>query len=106
MFGKPEWFKQKQAGWALIPVCRQGWLYLAAILAIVSIPGLLLLWNSLGVESVIWTVASLAATTLDVRAVLRGMPRVEPDEDLLSADERETVSEEIATRNYDFRLRR
>ncbi|MBP85214.1 MAG: hypothetical protein CMJ64_00615 [Planctomycetaceae bacterium] len=106
MFGKPEWFKEKQIGWGLTPICWQGWLYAATWLAVISIPFIALVLNSLVIESFIWMTASLVAITLDTGAVLKAMKRTETEEDVLYIDEGETVSEEFATRNYDFRLRR
>lgn len=106
MFGKPEWFKQERIGWGLTPICWQGWLYAAIWLAVVSVPFFVLILNWLVVESLIWLAASLVAARLDVGAVLKPMKTVQPDEDLLYIDDSETVSEELATRHYDFRLRR
>lgn len=106
MFGKPEWFKQKRIGFSLTPICWQGWLYTATWLAVVLVPFLALFLNSLGIESLIWMTATLGAATLDVKAVLKAMKKMHADEDVLYIDDSETVSEELATRHYDFRLRR
>ena len=108
MFGKPEWFKQTQAriGWGLAPCCWEGWVYAGIWLAVLAIPFLILFWNSLFLESVIWVAASLVAVTLDTGAVRKAMSQERPKDDVLYIDESETVSEEFATRNYDFRLRR
>jgi hypothetical protein len=106
MFGKPEWFKQTQVAWGLTPNAWQGWLYAAIWLLVVSIPTIVLFLNSLTVESVIWMAASLVAVTLDLGAILKAMKGEQTDEDVLYIDESETVSEEFATRNYDFHLRR
>jgi hypothetical protein len=106
MFGKAEWFKKGRLSWGMIPVCWQGWLYLATWLAVVLLPFFFLRRNLLMVESLIWMGASLAAAGLDARAVLRTLQRVEPSEDALRDAESESVSEELATRNYEFRLHR
>lgn len=106
MFGKPEWFKQKQIGWGLTPVSWQGWIYSAVWLSVISLPFLILMRQGLLFESLIWLGASLVAVVVDVRWILKDLKGAAEKEDVLYIDEDETVSEQFATRNFDFRLRR
>jgi len=103
MFGKPDWFKKKQPGWGITPICRQGWCYTGLWLGVLIVPFLLLLGQHLAVESLVWLAAAMGALVWDVRQVLAAMRPA--NEDVLYIDETETLSEQFATRNFDFRLR-
>ncbi len=39
MFGKPEWFKYRSAGWGIAPKTWQGWTYLAVFVVIFIVLG-------------------------------------------------------------------
>jgi len=103
MFGKPDWFKKKRLGWGIIPICRQGWSYTALWVGVLVLPFLLLIGEHLVVESLVWLTAAMGALVWDVRQILAAMRPA--DEDVLYIDETETLSEQFATRNFDFRLR-
>lgn len=105
MFGKPEWFKERQLGWGLTPIAWQGWVYVVLWLAIIVLPFLFFAASGRGIESFIWITASLVTAGLDVRWILRGMNESEA-EDVLYIDENETASQQMATRHYDLQLRR
>ncbi|MCA9122223.1 MAG: hypothetical protein H6822_21250 [Planctomycetaceae bacterium] len=103
MFGKPTWFERKRRGWGIKPTCWQGWIYSAVWTAVLILPFLALVSEGLLIESLVWSVASMAALVWDVREVIHAMSPVV--DDVLYIDETETLSERLATRNYDFRLR-
>lgn len=105
MFGKPEWFKKRQAGWGITPVTWQGWAYASVWSGVVGLPFLTLLLQGLAVESLIWLVAAPAVLLWDVRSLLSEM-QGSANKEVLYIDDNETVSAQFATRNYDFRLRR
>ena len=104
MFGKPDWFKKEQRGWGVTPLCWQGWGYTATWIGVLIVPFLLLAGEGLMLESLIWLTAATGAFVWDVRQILGAMSPV-ADEDVLYIDETETLSEQFATRNFDFRLR-
>ncbi|MBC8353761.1 MAG: hypothetical protein H8E66_17315 [Planctomycetes bacterium] len=103
MFGKPAWFKEKRSGRGITPICRQGWAYTAIWAGILVLPFLILIGEQLVLESLVWLAATGGTLVWDVRQIMAAM-RPE-DEDVLYIDETETLSEEFATRNFDFRLR-
>lgn len=104
MFGKPDWFETKRNRWGISPVCWQGWSYTAAWAGILILPFLMLIGDRLVIESLIWLTAAMGAFVWDVRQILAAIRPVVKD-DVLYIDETETLSEQFATRNYDFRLR-
>ncbi|MDA1052215.1 MAG: hypothetical protein O3C40_17295 [Planctomycetota bacterium] len=103
MFGKPDWFKKKRLGWGITPICWQGWSYSAIWVGVLVLPFLLLIGEHLVLESLVWLGAAMGALVWDVRQILTAMRPA--DEDVLYIGETETVSEQFATRNFDFRLR-
>ncbi len=103
MFGKPEWFQKKRMGKGITPICRQGWTYTALWVGVLTLPFVLLVGERLVVESLVWLAASMGAFAWDVRQILAAMQPAE--EDVIYIDETETLSDQIATRNFDFRLR-
>lgn len=103
MFGKPDWFKKKQRGWGITPICRQGWSYTALWVGVLVLPFVLLIGQHLVAESLVWLAAGTGALVWDVRQILAAMHPA--DKDVLYIDETETVSEQFASRNFDFRLR-
>lgn len=103
MFGKPDWFKEKRIGWGITPICRQGWGYTAVWVGVLTMPFVLLISQHLVFESLVWLAAAMGALVWDVRQILAAMRPA--DEDVLYIEETETVSEQFATRNFDFRLR-
>ncbi len=104
MFGKPDWFKAKRFGWGITPISWQGWSYTANWVGIVILPFLLLIGQHLAVESILWLTAAMGTLVWDVRQILTAMRSV-ADKDVLYIDESETLSEQFATRNFEFRLR-
>ena len=106
MFGKPEWFKETQVGWGLIPISWRGRVYVAIWLVVILFPFLLLFQQGLGLESLVWLGASLFAVVVDARWILREMKGMQNTDEVLYIDGNETVSEQLATREFDFRLRR
>ncbi|HUG66978.1 MAG TPA: hypothetical protein VMM76_04455 [Pirellulaceae bacterium] len=104
MFGKPDWFKKKRIGWGITPICWQGWSYTAAWIGVLVVPFLLLVGQHLMAESLLWLAAAMGTLVWDVRQILIAMGPVAED-DVLYIDETETLSEQFATRNFDFRLR-
>jgi hypothetical protein len=104
MFGKPDWFKAKRFGWGLTPISWQGWSYTATWLGILIVPFFLLIVQHLAFESLVWLTAAMGTLVWDVRQILIAKRSV-ADEDVLYIDESETLSEQFATRNFEFRLR-
>jgi hypothetical protein len=68
------------------------------------VPFLLLIVQHLAVESLVWLIAAMGTLAWDVRQILIAMRRAAED-DVLYIDESETLSEQFATRNFEFRLR-
>ena len=54
MFGKPEWFVKRQAGWGLQPVTWQGWVYTLAWAGLIGAPLIALLARQQWAEAGIW----------------------------------------------------
>lgn len=104
MFGKPDWFKKKEIGWGITPICWQGWSYTATWIAVLIVPFLVLIGQHLMVESLLWLTAAMGVLVWDVRQILIMMRPVAED-DVLYIDDTETLSEQFTTRNFDFRLR-
>ena len=105
MFGKPEWFQERQVGWGLRPVAWQGWAYSASWIAVIAVPFLGLLIQGLVAESLIWMTVATAAIVWDVHSILREIKPRE-DDDVLYIGDDEALSEQFASRNFNFRLRR
>lgn len=39
MFGKPHWFRKREVGWGLVPLCWQAWAYGVAWYGVILIAG-------------------------------------------------------------------
>jgi hypothetical protein len=69
MFGKPEWFGDRDWGIGYLPAVWQGWAYYALWSAAILIPvGLLTLIDKYP-ESAIWAITAVGAFILDSRRV-------------------------------------
>ncbi len=106
MFGKPQWFRRKKVGWGLRPVTVQGWLYTAAWSAVLALPFATLVLRNQPAEALIWLAAACVLLVYDVRQIMAVMTPSQPAEDVLYIGDDEASNERLATRNYDFRLRR
>ncbi len=69
MFGRPDWFRDKEVGWGLTPITWAGWAYTVAWIAAIAAPfgGLLLLRGVL--PAVIWLAVSIGTLVWDVRQI-------------------------------------
>jgi len=91
MFGKPEWFTYRSAGWGLAPRTWQGWVYcLVATVLFVGVPLLPLPGN---VRVALVAVLG-GAMLLDVFVIMAQLGRVH--------DERERLHQLIIERNCSF----
>lgn len=127
MFGKPEWFKPKTFGWGIDPVTWQGWTWLGIWLAVMGIPYLAFVANAhpSWSKGFIWLGAMGGLLVYDVYQILKSMksagqpgpgtasPKSSPA--TVAAGKKPTQSDvlfigdepptNIATKNYDFRVR-
>jgi hypothetical protein len=125
MFGKPEWFKPKTFGWGIHPICWQGWTWLGVWLVVILTPYIAFLADKPPrlAEGFIWLTAMLGVMLVDVYQILKGMNRgdkprddspkssppaatgakTSPSEVLFIGEDTPT---NVATKNYDFRVRR
>jgi hypothetical protein len=105
MFGKPEWFKKKTWGWALVPATRQGWVYSVLAALAVLLPGFVLLTSGRKPEALVWLLVSACAVYWDARQVARAMshPAGERRDVLYIGDDE---PDSIQTGQLDLRLRR
>ena len=69
MFGKPQWFREKNLGWGLVPITWQGWVYSTLWGSVIVGPTIALVATKGAVESLIWMGASTAVLVWDVRKV-------------------------------------
>jgi hypothetical protein len=69
MFGRPDWFRDKEVGWGLTPITWAGWAYTVAWIAAIAGPfgGLLLMRGAL--PAIVWLGVSLTALVWDVRQI-------------------------------------
>ena len=100
-FGKPQWFRRKQAGWGLVPVRWQGWAYAAAWSAIVSLPFVGLIGQHLFWEAGVWLLAAGSLLVWDIHQVRRALEP--PPETEALAIEVPSAASSVTTRR--FRLR-
>ena len=114
MFGKPEWFRPKRIGWGLVPICWRGWLYTALWMLVMILPFLILLGRGQVPEAVLWLAGTMTVLVWDIRTVLRAMnppavlptpapPKPRPEIEFLDDDD--ASDGQLATRNFDMRLR-
>ena len=104
MFGKPQWFREKNLGWGLVPITWQGWVYSTVWGSVIVGPTIALVAANKGaVETLIWVGVSTAALVWDVRK-LRQELKGPVESDVLVIDEDTDISS-LATRNFDMHLR-
>lgn len=101
MFGKPNWFKEKQVGWGVTPVSWQGWSYAVIWGVAIALPFILLISSHKVPEAFVWLAVSGGLLVWDVRQVLTVIKH-EQKEDLFVIDENETESGRLATKKYDL----
>ena len=112
MFGKPHWFRKKTVGWGLTPVTFQGWAYAGVWAAILVLPFAMLVMRHQPVEGLIWLAAAGGFLIYDIRHIMVAMkPPAPPEpaenaEDVLYIGDEEPPVDRLATRNFDFQLRR
>ena len=87
MLGKALWFKRrKYSGWGLVPATWQGWVYLAAAIALIMLTQALPIEENIRITLLFVLVFILI---LDVIDIMRRLPM----------DERERIHEALAERN-------
>ncbi len=87
MLGKTHWFKRrKYTGWGLVPSTWQGWLYIAAAVALIMLTQILPIEEKVRITLLFVLVFILI---LDVIDIMRKLP----------LDERERIHEAVAERN-------
>jgi hypothetical protein len=109
MFGKPHWFRKKTVGWGLTPVTFMGRTYAGIWAAVLVLPFAMLVMRHQPIEGMIWLVAAGGFLLYDVRHIMVSMKppaQAEPVEDVLYIGDEETPVNRLATRNFDFQLRR
>jgi len=116
MFGKPQWFRPKTAGYGLVPVSWQGWLYTGGWTSAIALPFLLLIWRHQPLEAMAWMGLAMGALYFDVRQIRRvilgpatsnlagGSPPKTDDNVLYILDSQ--PGQQAATRNYNLQVRR
>ena len=104
VFGNPFWFRPKTAGWGITPVRWQGWFYAMLWAAAIAAPFLFLLWGRGAIEALLWLGASMGMLVWDVRQILRRL-RGATDDDVLVIDDSRPHSTDLATRNFQMRLK-
>ena len=106
MFGNPDWFREKQIGWGIVPIAWQGWRYVALWTLVMACPFAALLAFQLAPESLIWLALSMSALLLDVRQILKSKRRsLDNAGDVLYIGDEESDDERLATRHFDLSLR-
>ena len=110
MFGKPHWFRKRTVGWGLTPVNFQGRAYAWIWAAILVLPFALLVIRHQPVEGLVWLAAAGGFLIYDIRHIMVAMKppvaEAEPAEDVLYISDEEPPANRLATRNFDFQLRR
>jgi hypothetical protein len=71
MFGKPQWFRPKVAGFGLVPIKWQGWLYTTGWAGTMGLPFLALVWRHQPLEAAAWLGFTMSALTYDVWQILK-----------------------------------
>jgi len=118
MFGKPQWFRPKTAGFGLVPVSWPGWLYTGGWISAIAVPFLLLIWRHQPLEATAWMALAMGALYFDVRSIRRailgpstsnlakaaGSPPKTDDNVLYILDSQ--PGQQAATRNYNLQVRR
>jgi hypothetical protein len=116
MFGNPDWFRPKKAGWGLTPTRWQGWAYALAWMAIIGSPFVLMLWWELAPQAFVWLVVMFGGLIYDVRDIRRQMQRASfndaarqtvpaPEKDVLYIGDSDAGTTSLATRNYSLKLK-
>ena len=83
MFGKPHWFRKKKIGWGLTPITFRGWVY-----------------------AVTWLTAAGGFLMYDIRHIMVAMKPPASADDVLYIGDDEPARNRLATRNFDFQVRR
>jgi hypothetical protein len=105
MFGKPEWFKLSTCCQGVSPVSFRGWLHVAAWGALIVLPtvGLALAGKSRP-EALIWLAASIVGFLWEMRGIRRQL-QIAHERSLYFIGGEEHQPSEVATRNFDLKLR-
>jgi len=106
MFGKPHWFRKKKIGWGLTPITFQGWAYAVTWAAVLVIPFAMLVLRHQAVEAMIWLTVAGGFLLYDVRHIMVAMEPPAAADDVLYIGDDEPALNRLATRNFDFQLRR
>lgn len=111
MFGKPNWFRKRKKSWGLVPISFQGWAYALAWVAVLAIPFTALVLRHQAIEAMIWLVAAGGLLMYDVRHIMVAMQQpsvadAEADDVLYIGDDDAGQNHRLATRNFNFQLRR
>ncbi|HRF01089.1 MAG TPA: hypothetical protein PLI18_11255 [Pirellulaceae bacterium] len=104
MFGKPEWFATSGRFGGLSPRTWQGWGYLIGWAGVIGVPTLLLLARGQWLESLVWSVATLAVGGWDLFELRRKRRATAAFEDLLVIGDQ--PHETATTDHYELQLRR
>ena len=87
MIGKPEWFtRRKWGGWGLSPATKEGWVYLAAFVAVLFATQFIFMEEKARIIAIAVVAVVLIADTVDIMFRMK-------------KDERETLHEAFAERN-------
>jgi len=106
MFGNPQWFRKKKFGWGLTPITVQGWIYALCWATVLAAPFALLVVRYQPAEAMIWLTVAGSLLVYDIRHIRRGMQPPKPADDVLYIGDDDATSERLATRNFEFQLRR
>jgi hypothetical protein len=104
-FGNPRWFRQAPGGRGLRPAGWQGWLCLLTWIAILVLPFGVLIGAGRVPESFVWFLVVSGCLFWETRQIRQQLQRAARGDDVLYIGE-EGEPDQLATRNYDFRLRR
>jgi ribosomal protein S28E/S33 len=118
MFSQSNWFRRTDSAPGVVPSTWQGWACAGCWLAVLALPGLVLLGQGKVLETVVWLGATGGLLTWDLMQIRRELatgaqpktgsqPKTGPakDDDVLVIDENETESARFATRNFDLKFR-
>ncbi len=91
MIGKPEWFTYRLFGWGIRPKTKEGWLYIAAFVALLLVVGFI----PMGMAAHAWLLGIIVAVLLlDTLHIMVQLPKV--------SDERENYHQLVIERNCSF----
>ena len=106
MFGKPHWFRKKKIGWGLTPITFQGWVYAVTWAAVLVLPFVMLVLRYQAVEAMIWLTAAGGFLMYDIRHIMVAMKPPASADDVLYIGDDEPAHNRLATRNFNFQVRR